>query len=439
MGNSTSLIARSQSIHPTNNVSYTTSQKTHRSSISGFVLGGSKETPKRSAKTSASGLLARQFTSSPDIAECKSSTEALSNRVPESNTAATTIHVGTKPALPPSVAPPGVSKPAAQVIAPPPTTAVAAAAETAPKIPPANTIEEFTCLMAFGVHMDVAHPSLVRPASHSTADTAAGRSYTAQDIIGQVRERHVASEGPEAARQASSRDWYSMDEIITAFGIATPHSSSDESGGVREFVGSGGLESFLRKHGESPNTDSPGTTRVSRSSVVSFRLDNNSSSSKGSAKISGFALEEAERLQLEIPRFEREIKYRMHPVVYHTGEYIIRKHEIGHEMFFLSKGTVEVVSADGGTVYSMVHSGAFFGELGVLFNVPRTASVRASDDCYCMVLTRENLEEVLKRFPIIESRFRQVAEKRMAELRKMISYKQMLEFQQKMDVVAGIL
>ncbi|KAI8619893.1 cyclic nucleotide-binding-like protein [Chytriomyces sp. MP71] len=137
----------------------------------------------------------------------------------------------------------------------------------------------------------------------------------------------------------------------------------------------------------------------------------------------------------ELPLFEHEIKQRMYPAIYRMGEYIIKKREIGNEMYFLSQGTVEVCSGDGKTVYSIINKGSFFGELGVLFNVPRTASVRAFDDCYCMILTRDNLEVVLRYFPNIATRFRQVAESRMAEVKRMIQYKQMLEYQQKMEAV----
>jgi CRP-like cAMP-binding protein len=179
---------------------------------------------------------------------------------------------------------------------------------------------------------------------------------------------------------------------------------------------------------------------------------------------------ETEALKRELPQFEREIKKRMYPEYYRAGQYIIRKHEIGKEMYFLSKGKVEVVSGDGRTVYSVINRGSFFGknfnlshlytadnnctiinemggfflllvcigELGVLFNVPRTASIRAVVDCFCMVLTREQLEDVLKDFPHIAERFRTVAEQRMKEVKRKISYRRRMEVKSRMDVVAEV-
>ncbi|KAI9104956.1 hypothetical protein DFS34DRAFT_222386 [Phlyctochytrium arcticum] len=122
-------------------------------------------------------------------------------------------------------------------------------------------------------------------------------------------------------------------------------------------------------------------------------------------------------IALELPSFERLLKQRMTPAVFMKGEYIIRKREIGREMYFLSNGKVEVVSGDGKRIYSVIGQGSFFGELGVYFNLPRTASVRAAEMCYCMMLTRSHLEQVLQNFPCISVRFHVAIAQRMEEVR----------------------
>ncbi|KAI8818735.1 uncharacterized protein EV422DRAFT_536648 [Fimicolochytrium jonesii] len=119
----------------------------------------------------------------------------------------------------------------------------------------------------------------------------------------------------------------------------------------------------------------------------------------------------------ELPNFERELNVRMRASIYLAGEYIIRKNEIGREMFFIGKGRVEVVSGDGMRVYGVIGAGSFFGELGVLFDIPRTASVRALENTLCMVLSRDDLKEALKGFPSISARFQTVVEQRMALIR----------------------
>ena len=55
----------------------------------------------------------------------------------------------------------------------------------------------------------------------------------------------------------------------------------------------------------------------------------------------------------------------------------MRKDDVAEEIFFIDNGKVEVVSEDGSTVYDTMSAGEAFGEVGVMYNVPRTASVRA--------------------------------------------------------------
>ena len=45
-------------------------------------------------------------------------------------------------------------------------------------------------------------------------------------------------------------------------------------------------------------------------------------------------------------------------------------------MFFINRGTVEVVSEDGAVVYATMDEGKFFGEISVVLSRPRTASIR---------------------------------------------------------------
>jgi len=73
----------------------------------------------------------------------------------------------------------------------------------------------------------------------------------------------------------------------------------------------------------------------------------------------------------------------LQPAYYLQHEYIVRKDDLGDEIFFIGQGTVEVVSEDGLTVFDTMTSGEAFGEVGVMFDVPRTASVRAQVKHIC--------------------------------------------------------
>ena len=65
------------------------------------------------------------------------------------------------------------------------------------------------------------------------------------------------------------------------------------------------------------------------------------------------------------------------PAYYLRNEYIVRKHDQADKIFVIDHGTVEIVSEDGSIVYDTMTSGDAFGEVGVMFNQPRSHSVRA--------------------------------------------------------------
>jgi len=71
----------------------------------------------------------------------------------------------------------------------------------------------------------------------------------------------------------------------------------------------------------------------------------------------------------------------------------------------------------------------------VLFEVPRTASIRAIGTCYCLVLTRDALEYVLNRYPKIGERFKNVANQRMKDITR--ARRRKSERNAVMDIVAG--
>jgi CRP-like cAMP-binding protein len=61
---------------------------------------------------------------------------------------------------------------------------------------------------------------------------------------------------------------------------------------------------------------------------------------------------------------------------------------------------------------------AKIGELGVFFDIPRTASVRALESCVCSVLSREDFNQVKMNFPVIQERFQKVVNQRLDEINR---------------------
>jgi glucose-6-phosphate 1-dehydrogenase len=101
----------------------------------------------------------------------------------------------------------------------------------------------------------------------------------------------------------------------------------------------------------------------------------------------------------------------LRPAVCPEGAAIIRKGEIGSEMYFICRGEVEVVD-DGGTVLRALGEGDFFGEIALLRSRPRTASVRARTPCDLFVLSKADFDRILKDFPQFAGSVRDAARRR---------------------------
>ncbi|KAJ3050221.1 hypothetical protein HK097_008814 [Rhizophlyctis rosea] len=104
--------------------------------------------------------------------------------------------------------------------------------------------------------------------------------------------------------------------------------------------------------------------------------------------------------------------------VYNDNDYIVRKGEVGRAMFFILRGIVEVVSEDGETVINVMDEESFFGEIGVLFSVPRTATCRARGRCIILTLTKDALKRAVADNPSAATTIANIAEERFASYMK---------------------
>jgi len=96
--------------------------------------------------------------------------------------------------------------------------------------------------------------------------------------------------------------------------------------------------------------------------------------------------------------FVVEIASSLEPQVYLPGDEIVRRGEIGSEMFFMSTGAVDVIN-ERDEVINSLSGGSYFGEIALLRDVPRTASIRARTYCDVFRLDKSTFETILRRFP----------------------------------------
>ena len=84
---------------------------------------------------------------------------------------------------------------------------------------------------------------------------------------------------------------------------------------------------------------------------------------------------------------------------YKAGDYIVTQGKGGAGMFTIVSGATEAVieSLDGEkTVVNHFGVTDFFGEIALLDDGPRTASVIATKDTECMILSREDFISIMK-------------------------------------------
>lgn len=86
-----------------------------------------------------------------------------------------------------------------------------------------------------------------------------------------------------------------------------------------------------------------------------------------------------------------------------AGEIILREGELGHELFFIFKGTVRVMVDWQGNPLELARlcRGAVVGEVAFLTGRPRTASVIATEPVELIVFTRDDLDPLLQKYPKI--------------------------------------
>ncbi len=111
----------------------------------------------------------------------------------------------------------------------------------------------------------------------------------------------------------------------------------------------------------------------------------------------------------------KEIIMNLEPVVFTPGDYVVVAGEVGFDMFFISKGSVDVLSADEKVKYTTLTSGAFFGEIALLLSTPRTATIKAVEYCDFYRLHKDTFDKIISRYPDFEASIKELAEKRKAE------------------------
>ncbi|CBF77364.1 protein fbxA [Aspergillus nidulans FGSC A4] len=113
-----------------------------------------------------------------------------------------------------------------------------------------------------------------------------------------------------------------------------------------------------------------------------------------------------------------DVGQHLRPQLCAPNDYILTEGDEAKAIYWLVRGAVSVTSRDGESIYAELEPGAFFGEIGVLMDRPRTATIIARSRCLLVVLTKEDFRRILPRFPEVERAIRDEAQERLMILEK---------------------
>src|ERR1700761_2046004 len=108
----------------------------------------------------------------------------------------------------------------------------------------------------------------------------------------------------------------------------------------------------------------------------------------------------------------------LRPALFNNHDYILTEGDDAKAMYWLVRGSLIVTSRDGESIYAELKAGAFFGEIGILMDIPRTATVIAQMKSLVVRLNKEDLQKVLPSYPDVERAIRDEALERLAILER---------------------
>jgi len=101
-------------------------------------------------------------------------------------------------------------------------------------------------------------------------------------------------------------------------------------------------------------------------------------------------------------------------VDFDTGKVLCREGQTGQEFFVIMEGEVEITRR--GKKLARGGSGEFFGEIALVENLPRTATVTAQTPIRSFVLTRRSFLRLLDEQPRVERKVMRTLARRLVEV-----------------------
>lgn len=110
----------------------------------------------------------------------------------------------------------------------------------------------------------------------------------------------------------------------------------------------------------------------------------------------------------------------LRPTVITPGGFVVREGELADGLYFIARGTVEVISDDGRTAHGTLEEGDYFGDLSLLLGERRTASARATGYCDLLVLPKTEFERIKLDYPEFRDALKSLSSERSEKISALV-------------------
>ncbi len=101
---------------------------------------------------------------------------------------------------------------------------------------------------------------------------------------------------------------------------------------------------------------------------------------------------------------------------YDPNQVIFKQNSFGDKFYMIARGEVDVLKSSAQStpdqLVATLSEGDYFGEIALLYNSPRNASIKTRSSCTLLTLTRNQFHEILNQNPLIKKRLELTAKKR---------------------------
>jgi len=117
----------------------------------------------------------------------------------------------------------------------------------------------------------------------------------------------------------------------------------------------------------------------------------------------------------------KDTRSRMETLVektYAPGEIIFRRGDTADRLYVINAGEVEVIQGGEGeneTILARLGEGEYFGEMALLSNAPRNATIRAATDLEVLTIQRDDFTSLYGSIPALRQSLEEAMERRTAK------------------------